>query len=205
MDSSRQQHVIILLTRTLVFAGLLLAIAAWDSNQASQTHSLAPVAVSVSTPAVVNSPQPKIHVESPTDTGDTPPEPIAPDPQSVRDAELRSLLVGVWTHTENGQLWSENRPDGTSRSMLKLDFVASLLYGSEVNLQLTWEVKNGILTHTILDGTPPKSLKALTRDFGRIRSYTIVETTPDRMLLETRDGKKHRELWTRVPPPKEWQ
>jgi len=115
------------------------------------------------------------------------------------------MLAGYWTHIENGQQWIENRADGTSRMLLKLDFVASLLYGQQSSMQLSWEVKDGILTHTIQEGAPQKSVDAIIRDYGKVRGYTILETTPDRMLLESRDGKQKKELWTRTQPPKEWQ
>ena len=122
-----------------------------------------------------------------------------------RDEELRTLLVGYWNHVENGQQWIENRADGTSRMLLKLDFVASLLYGSESSMQLTWQVQDGVLTHTVLDGTPKKNVDAIVRDYGKVRTYTILESTEERMLLEAHDSSKSRELWTRTPPPKEWQ
>ena len=121
-----------------------------------------------------------------------------------RDAELKAQLVGFWFHSESGEHWIENRADGTSRMLLKLDFVASLLYGQETAMDLTWEIKDGILSHTVVSGSPQPNVDSLIKAFGKTRAYSILETTPERMLLESRNEKKKKDLWTRSPAPKEW-
>lgn len=198
MGDLRRRHLIRLVISTIGLAVLLLAFAKLGSSR----PEAAPVSPGGS-PATLPAPE-----LSPAVDGD-PPKTVPLDPRieeaAQRDIELRQQLVGFWNHVENGQQWIENREDGTSRMLLQLDFVASLLYGKESTMNLTWEVKDGILTHTVLEGAPQKSVDAIVRDYGKVRGYTILETTPDRMLLETRDGKKKKELWTRTPPPKEWQ
>ncbi len=120
------------------------------------------------------------------------------------DAELKAQFIGVWFHGGNGEQWIENRPDGTSRMLLKLDFISSLLYGEETTMELTWDLKAGVLTHSVVNGTPQINVDSLMKAFGKTREYTILETTPERILLESRDEKK-KELWTRTPPPPEWK
>jgi hypothetical protein len=210
----KRQHLLRLVVSTVGLAALLLAFAKLSSGrpQAAQLNesqvALSQIPAPDAVPRTVRPADPPAAVEKNAElTEVAPPDVAHPGPSEAarRDEELRSMLAGYWTHVENGQQWIENRADGTSRMLLKLDFVASLLYGQESSMQLSWEVKDGILTHTIQEGAPQKSVDAIIRDYGKVRGYTILETTPDRMLLETRDGKKKKELWTRTQPPKEWQ
>lgn len=133
------------------------------------------------------------------------PTPPAESPGATsKDDEHRALMVGCWFHIESGEHWIENFPDGTSRLLLKLDFVSSLLYGKQIEMDLTWEVKDGVLTHTILKGNPQASVDSLVKDFGRARSSDILEVTPERLLLGALGKKPKKDLWTRSPLPKEW-
>lgn len=197
----RRQHLIRLVISTIGLAALVLAFAKLGSSRPQAATGPAVVRQDSLTPTEPVTPPAAPQVSA------SPPTAIDPVPSAAnqRDAELRAQLVGYWTHVENGQQWIENRADGTSRMLLKLDFVASLLYGQESSMQLNWEVQDGTLTHTVLSGTPQKNVDAITRDYGKVRKYTILETTPDRMLLEAQNEKKERELWTRTQPPKEWQ
>lgn len=197
----RRQHLIRLVLSTIGLAALVLAFAKLGSSRPQAATAPAGARLESQLPARPSDPP---AVEQATVI---PPAAADPGPSAAtrRDEELRAQLVGYWTHVENGQQWIENRADGTSRMLLKLDFVASLLYGQESSMQLNWEVQDGTLTHTVLSGTPQKNVDAITRDYGKVRKYTILETTPDRMLLEAQNEKKERELWTRTPPPKEWQ
>lgn len=190
----RRQHLIRLVISTMGLTVLVMAFAKLGAGRQLETPTKVVPPPAPATNAVPTSREPSAVSATPVLSE-----------AARRDAELRSLLVGYWTHVENGQQWIENRADGTSRMLLQLDFVASLLYGHESSMQLSWEVKDGTLTHTVLSGTPQKNVDAIVRDYGKVRKYTILETTPDRMLLEAQNEKKERELWTRTPPPKEWQ
>ena len=122
-----------------------------------------------------------------------------------KDDEYRALMVGCWFHVESGDHWIENFPDGSSRLLLKLDFVSSLLYGKQIEMELTWEVKDGVLTHTIVKGNPQASVDSLVKDFGKARSSNILEVSPERMLLGPLNKKSKQDLWTRSSLPKEWE
>ena len=88
--------------------------------------------------------------------------------------------------------------------LLKLDFFASLLYGKQAHMDLTWDVKDGVLTHTVVSGTPVANVNSIIKDYGKSRHYTILETTPERMLLQSLTDKQ-KDLWTRTPAPQEWK
>lgn len=117
--------------------------------------------------------------------------------------KLKAQFLGCWFHSENGQQWIENRPDGTARMLLKLDFISSLLYGHETHMDLTWDVKDGMLTHTVVGGTPIAHVNKIVKDFGKSLHYVILETTPVRMLLQSKSDQQ-KDLWTRSPAPPEW-
>ena len=119
------------------------------------------------------------------------------------DETLKAQFLGIWQHSENGEQWIENRANGTARMLLKLDFISSLLYGQQTHLDLTWDVKDGVLSHIVVGGTPVVNMNKIVKDFGKSRHYTILETTPQRMLLQSMSDQQ-KDLWTRVPAPKEW-
>ena len=119
------------------------------------------------------------------------------------DETLKAQFLGIWQHSENGEQWIENRADGTARMLLKLDFISSLLYGQQTHLDLTWDVKDGVLSHTVVGGTPVVNMNKIVKDFGKSRHYTILETTLQRMLLQSLSDKQ-KDLWTRASAPQEW-
>ena len=128
--------------------------------------------------------------------------PVAGAPLSP-DEKLKTQFLGIWQHSENGEQWIENRPDGTARMLLKLDFISSLLYGQVTHMDLTWDVKDGMLTHTVNGGTPMAHVNKIVKDFGKSLHYRILETTPERMLLQSTTDKQ-KDLWTRTTAPQEW-
>lgn len=139
---------------------------------------------------------------TPVETPQPSPTPVA-SPALSPDDKMKPQFLGVWFHAENGEQWIENRADGTARMLLKLDFLSSLLYGQELHLDLTWNVKDGVLSHTIVSGSPTANVNKLVQDFGKSLHYAILETTPERMLLLSKSDKQ-KDLWTRTPAPMEW-
>ncbi len=127
---------------------------------------------------------------------------VAMAPLSPKE-KLKTQFLGIWHHSENGEQWIENRPDGTARMLLKLDFISSLLYGQVTHMDLTWDVQDGMLTHTVIGGTPLAQVNKIMKDFGKSLHYTILETTPERMLLQSKSDHE-KDLWTRSPVPPEW-
>lgn len=190
--STNRTHLIRLLLATAGMVLLALVVARFGSGD-SQPISAGEAAVSlVALPAPAT-----------TSPATVAPSPAVATPQS-RDEALKAQFLGVWTHAENGDQWIENRPDGTARMLLKLNFVASLLYGKQIQMDLSWDVKDGVLSHTIVNGTPMENVNKIIKDYGKSRIYTILETTPERMLLQSLTDKQ-KDLWTRTPAPKEWE
>jgi hypothetical protein len=192
----------------LATAGIVLVGIAWTQFGAGDSQPM-----SVSEPAVslLAAPATKSEASPATEVPVSPGQlPATATPSSTAakasspDEELKAKFLGIWTHSENGDHWIENRPDGTARMLLKLDFFASLLYGKQAHMDLTWDVKDGVLTHTVVSGTPIANVNNIVKDYGKSRHYTILETTPERMLLQSLTDKQ-KDLWTRTPAPQEWK
>ncbi len=131
-----------------------------------------------------------------------PSEPLKPVLSA--DEVHKQNLLGIWTHLAYGQQWIENRPNGTARMYIQFDFLASLIYGGEIHLDLTWDVKDGILSHTIVQGTPPANVEKLIRDYGQTRTYKVLKTGDQQMQLESIETTPEIEDWTRTASPQVW-
>lgn len=164
--SSSQSKWIPALLTVAAIVGLAVAWSLWNVSPAASTATDVAGSGTVSRPPARTA-QPVPAAEAlPVESAD-----------AKRDAELKAQLVGFWFHSESGEHWIENRADGTSRMLLKLDFVASLLYGQETAMDLTWEIKDGILSHTVVSGSPQPNVDSLIKAFGKTRAYSILETT----------------------------
>lgn len=117
-----------------------------------------------------------------------------PDP----DAELRAKILGRWTMTKHGERIIVNRPDGTASMSLTFDWVASLLYGSEMALELTWALRDERLSYTIVSGVPQENYKKLVKDYGDTATYDFEVIEDRRMHLRETSGDKDLYEWTRL-------
>lgn len=143
--------------------------------------------------------KPSLDVRTPSPRSVSPEE-TAPAVRSViRDTGKSKLplekVVGKWVLNETIRRSVEMRADGTATMHVKLDFFGSLLYGSELNMELTWSVDDDVLSHTLLRGEPKANVDRLIRDFGNSRQYRIIELNDAVLLLEEFDAAKTRYRW----------
>lgn len=117
--------------------------------------------------------------------------------EPTTDEQLRQQIVGTWRLVDQGERIVTNRPDGTATMIVRLTFIGSLLYGERLDFELTWEVKDGVLTHAIVSGTPKANVDRLIRDFGSSMSSKIISLDEQALLLEETDGSRDRYRWTR--------
>ena len=118
--------------------------------------------------------------------------------ETVRpDERLREQVVGTWRLVDQGERIVTNRPDGTATMVVRLNFLGALLYGERLDFELTWEVKDGVLTHAIVSGKPKANVDRLIRDFGSSMSSRILSLDDEALLLEETDGSRDRYRWTR--------
>lgn len=104
--------------------------------------------------------------------------------------EALAPYVGTWYAEVHGTRMTTLKPDGTGVVHAKLDWVAALLYGSELHINVDWTVNGDVMTHTITSGTPKKNIDALTKDFGTSKDYRIDKMDDKSMtLIDPGDGE----------------
>lgn len=79
-----------------------------------------------------------------------------------------------------------------------LDYLSSLLYGREMELELAWSLEDDILTYSIVEGTPKANVDRVIRDFGNSISYRVVKADPDEIVLKEDDGTDHLQSWKAI-------
>jgi hypothetical protein len=119
-------------------------------------------------------------------------------PAAPSDAELYALVLGRWRTESGGGRVVDNRPDGTAVMDVTFDFIASLIYGQGMKLELQWGIERGVLTYTIQSGTPEKTVKDITAAYGAKASYSFKSIAPNRMHLVRIDDASESYVWTRV-------
>jgi hypothetical protein len=117
---------------------------------------------------------------------------------ALPDDQLRDMVLGRWRMEAHGTRVVDNRPDGTASMDVTFDFVASLLYGPKLALELRWSIENGALTYTIHSGAPQPSFDRMTATYGRQATYEIKSIDKTRMHLVRVDVPDQSHLWTRV-------
>lgn len=128
-------------------------------------------------------------VEPPLSNGS--PEVTAPAP----------VVTGRWVLDQGIRRDITLREDGTASLLVELDLISSLVYGSRLQMELSWEQKDNVLTHTIIHGEPAKNVERLARDFGAKRSYRILLLTESEMVLKDVDESDPEEYHWQRPAP----
>jgi hypothetical protein len=131
----------------------------------------------------------RVETALPTDSTTT----DEPETAASEDDSLDDAFCGTWQLEDHGLRTVLLKPDGTATMHVQLDFFASLLYGEEMMMDLTWSIEDGVLSYTIVGGEPVESIDKVIADFGRERSYRILTVGDDRIQLEdvTKPGKIH--------------
>jgi hypothetical protein len=125
------------------------------------------------------------------------PADVTPEADSTADTpaddETLDQFCGTWQLEDNGLRTVWLNPDGTARMHVELDFIASLIYGEEMMMNLTWSIDDGVLSYTIVGGQPVESVDKVILNYGRERSYRILTISDDCIQLEDMDspGKIH--------------
>ena len=110
-------------------------------------------------------------------------------PANEPDAAI-APYVGTWYAEVHGTRMTTLNADGTGYVHAKLDWVAALVYGKELHINVEWVVNGDVMTHSIVSGTPEENIAAITRDFGSKKDYRIEKAEGDTMtLVDPGDGE----------------
>lgn len=119
-------------------------------------------------------------------------------PGGLSDDELKSIVLGRWRTESNGVRVIENRADGTASMDVTFDFVASLLYGDRLKIELTWTIHEGLLRYTMESGVPKEPFDRIVANYGSFASYQFRTISPQRMHLVRAIDPTESYVWTRV-------
>ncbi len=158
-----------------------------------------------SVPSPIAAPQDtSLHVEStpsPAVIESTAPQPelVTPEVSSEpSDGATAEAFLGTWQLYDHGTRTIVVNPDGTATMHVELDFFGSLIYGSEMTLDLEWSVAEGVLSYSILRGEPVESVDRVINDYGRERSYGVIEISDEALQLEDLAYPGTFHDWTKI-------
>lgn len=125
--------------------------------------------------------------------------PLLDDPDFAMRAEPSvSRFVGTWQREKHGQRTLNVQPDGTARMTVLPERVWAFVVGDRVDVEITWELRDDVLSVAITGGRPSKSLEAVKRLWGETWTRTVVEISPTKLVLRD-EGDGSLEEWHRLP------
>lgn len=185
-----------------MFRGLcLLTVVSWatchlvgcaDSTEANTVVSTAPLDSSI---PVRNSTETNADANRAEPANDEVPEPEA---TLSADEQIEQAFLGTWQLEDHGLRTIVVKPDGSASMHIELDFFASLIYGEEMTMELTWFVRDGVLTYSVVSGQPVESVDRVVNDFGRERSYRVLELGVDLIQLQDTKFPGNKYDWVNV-------
>jgi hypothetical protein len=185
-----------------MFRGLcLVTVVGWatcqlvgcaDSSEANTIVSTSPVDSSI---PVRNINEPDADV-TPSEPGID--ESAEPEAELSADQQMEQAFLGTWQLEDHGLRTIEVKADGSASMHIELDFFASLIYGDEMTMELTWFVRDGVLTYSVVSGHPVESVDRVVNDFGRERSYRVLELDTDRIQLQDVKFPGNKYDWVNV-------
>ncbi len=121
-------------------------------------------------------------------------EPAPEDP----DAKMQRRFVGRWHTSHQADRTLTVNEDGTGLMTVKLDGVGSFLFGSRMDIEISWSIEDGKMTHTLLGGKPASKVATMKRMFGDVRTYNILSMTEQSLEVVKENGESQH-TWTRLP------
>lgn len=114
------------------------------------------------------------------------------------DDRMRAAIVGDWqTDRDAGHRDLTVNADGTAKMGVTITNFTRFLFGSEMDIDIEWQIEDGKLHFKMVGGTPAKSVEALKKAYGDSLAYPILELTDNRMLVKDGDGDPDHD-WKRV-------
>jgi hypothetical protein len=100
------------------------------------------------------------------------------------EEEPAQAFWGTWRLEDHGIRTIVVNPDGTATMHVELDFFASLIYGEEMTMDLTWSFDDGILSYSVIGGHPSETISRVIADFGSEKSYRVLTMSDSRIQLQ---------------------
>ena len=109
----------------------------------------------------------------------------------------RLLLVGTWQDDYRGRRTMTVRDDGTATMVCELEGMNARLFTPVLNLNLRWQLADGVMTRVIIDGTPPDKVQFVVNLMGARTDEKLLRLTETELHLLDPDGETEYR-WTRV-------
>ena len=112
-------------------------------------------------------------------------ERITANPETAAADTIRpEQILGRWVRDGSIQRDIVFLPEGKATLTVRLDYFSALIYGREMHMDLIWKLEDGILTNTVVGGTPKANVARLIRDFGDSLSYRVVQADQKELILK---------------------
>jgi hypothetical protein len=132
----------------------------------------------------------------PDDTGPIRPTPDAAGAGSAEEKARRQLL-GVWQDDYQGKRTMTLKEDGAGTMLVELSGLQATLFAPRLRFDLRWSLDGKTFTKKTVGGEPAGKVNVILNTMGNTAEDTVLEVTPDRLLLLDKDGKTRYD-WKRI-------
>lgn len=138
----------------------------------------------------------RLTASPPLRAGDT--SALAPLPASGSEEDkARQQVLGVWQDEFQGKRTMTLNQDGTGTMLVELNGVQAALFAAKLRFDMKWSLTGKKLIKKTVGGEPANKVNLILNTMGDTAEDTIVEVTPERLLLLDKDGKTQYD-WRRV-------
>jgi len=114
----------------------------------------------------------------------TPPDQLTPE-------QIRKIVAGQWTSQYYGTRYLTVRNDGTATILFKANTMASMVVGSRLKIEYTWEYdpdKERVI-FTMVDGGPESGIEYVRKLWGNQQRQDVLHVSANELHLRDLDGK----------------
>jgi hypothetical protein len=131
-----------------------------------------------------------------------PEQPAPQKPEVTQDEEgerLRKAAVGTWQDEYQGKRTMTLSDDGKGTMVVELSGFQATLMGPKLRFDMTWRLDGKKLVKRTIGGEPAGKVNLILNTMGDTAEDTILELTPERLLLLDKNGTTKYD-WRRTAP-----
>ena len=107
------------------------------------------------------------------------------DPKVSEDDRMSQTILGDWvTDRSSGHRELTVKDDGTAKMNVTVTNWMRFAFGPKIEVDIEWEIKDGVLHFDMVGGKPERSIQALKSGYGESLAYPILEVTETRLLVK---------------------
>ncbi len=136
-------------------------------------------------------------LEKPPEYAAPPDGGAAPVAEPAADADLLARILGTWRDHYRGRRTMTLHDDGTAAMVCELDGLNARLFTPVLNLDLRWQLEDGVMTRVIVGGEPADKVRFVVNLMGARADEKLLKLTETELHLLDADGKTEYH-WTRL-------